>query len=186
MILLHYSMPTNLRERVTLEWWSYESPARSVTACTPACGEGIGKIKPLFTPSHPPASAHPLPPCARWGGAGTAFATACAPHPVAPASPPAVVPSSSAPSGGRLAQPALAASRRRLALRGLSAGQAAPLGLRGGQWFQQQLAGPAVDGFGQGLPGLHLRGAAIVLHPHRTIEDQGCRPPACGACSPAR
>src|SRR5262249_17984809 len=37
-----------------------------------------------------------------------------------------------------------------------------------------------------GLPGLHLRGAAIVLHPHRTIEDQGCRPPACGACSPAR
>src|SRR5215470_14903712 len=22
-------MPTNLRERVTLEWWSYESPARS-------------------------------------------------------------------------------------------------------------------------------------------------------------
>ena len=28
--------------------------------------EGIGKIKPLFTQSHPPASAHPLPPCARW------------------------------------------------------------------------------------------------------------------------
>ena len=28
---------------------------------------GIGKIKPLFTQSHPPASAHPLPPCARWG-----------------------------------------------------------------------------------------------------------------------
>ena len=27
---------------------------------------GIGKIKPLFTPSHPPASAHPRPPCARW------------------------------------------------------------------------------------------------------------------------
>jgi hypothetical protein len=26
---------------------------------------GIGKIKPLFTPSHPPASAHPRPPCAR-------------------------------------------------------------------------------------------------------------------------
>ena len=27
----------------------------------------IGKIKPLFTPSHLPASAHPLPPCSRWG-----------------------------------------------------------------------------------------------------------------------
>jgi hypothetical protein len=26
----------------------------------------IGKIKPLFMQSHPPASAHPLPPCARW------------------------------------------------------------------------------------------------------------------------
>jgi hypothetical protein len=26
----------------------------------------LGKIKPLFTPSHPPACAHPLPPCARW------------------------------------------------------------------------------------------------------------------------
>jgi hypothetical protein len=26
---------------------------------------GIGKIKPLFPPSHPPASAHPRPPCAR-------------------------------------------------------------------------------------------------------------------------
>jgi DDE family transposase len=34
---------------------------------------GIGKIKPLFTPSHPPASVHPLPPPApagahAWGG----------------------------------------------------------------------------------------------------------------------
>jgi hypothetical protein len=27
---------------------------------------GIGKIKPLFTQSHPPASVYPLPPCARW------------------------------------------------------------------------------------------------------------------------
>ena len=26
----------------------------------------IGKIKPLFTQSHLPASAHPLPPCSRW------------------------------------------------------------------------------------------------------------------------
>jgi len=41
-------------------------------------------------------------------------------------------PSSPALSGGRLAQPALAARRRRLALRGLGSGQAAPLGLRGG------------------------------------------------------
>jgi hypothetical protein len=28
--------------------------------------QSIGKIKPLFTQSHPPASAHPLPPCSRW------------------------------------------------------------------------------------------------------------------------
>jgi hypothetical protein len=27
----------------------------------------VGNIKPLFTQSHLPASAHPLPPCARWG-----------------------------------------------------------------------------------------------------------------------
>ena len=27
----------------------------------------IGKIQPLFAPSHPLAGAHPLPPCARWG-----------------------------------------------------------------------------------------------------------------------
>src|SRR5215510_6325247 len=52
--------------------------------------------------------------------------------PVAPASPTEVSPISPAPSGGRLAQPALAARRRRLALRGLGDGQAAPLGLRGG------------------------------------------------------
>ena len=65
------------------------------------------------------------------GGAGTACATAGAP-PVAPAPPTEVSPSSPTPSGGRLAQPALAARRRRLALRGLGDGQAAPLGLRGG------------------------------------------------------
>ena len=53
-------------------------------------------------------------------------------HPVAPAPPPEVSPSSPALSGGRLAPPALAARRRRLALRGLGDGQAAPLGLRGG------------------------------------------------------
>jgi hypothetical protein len=53
-------------------------------------------------------------------------------HPVAPAPPTEVSPSSPALSGGRLAQPALAARRRRLALRGLGDGQAAPLGLRGG------------------------------------------------------
>ena len=53
------------------------------------------------------------------------------PHPVAPAPPPEVSPSSPARRGGRLAQPALAARRRRLALRGLGDGQAAPLGLRG-------------------------------------------------------
>src|SRR5262245_36340926 len=29
-------------------------------------GGSIGKIQPLFRPSHPPVSAHPLPPCARW------------------------------------------------------------------------------------------------------------------------
>ena len=158
---------------------------------------GIGKIKPLFTQSHPPASAHPLPPCARWcprlgaahpphaarlaqalpgrarrrppprraspvgsrqatgprrrarpgrrpgsqrgwgGSGGTAarerpFPPRAPTHPVAPAPPTEVSPSSPAPSGGRLAQPALAARRRRLALRGLGDGQAAPLGLRGG------------------------------------------------------
>jgi predicted nucleotidyltransferase len=27
-------MPTKLPERAILEWWSYESPARSATACT--------------------------------------------------------------------------------------------------------------------------------------------------------
>jgi hypothetical protein len=162
---------------------------------------GIGKIKPLFTQSHPPASAHPLPPCARWcprlGSARTPHAARLAPalpgrarrcphprrarpggsqqatgprrrarpgrrpgsqrgwsgsggtaarerplpplaptHPVAPAPPPEVAPSSPARSGGRLAQPALAARRRRLALRGLGDGQAAPLGLRGGGLIQ--------------------------------------------------
>jgi hypothetical protein len=28
--------------------------------------QSIGKIKPLFTQSHLPASAYPLPPCSRW------------------------------------------------------------------------------------------------------------------------
>jgi hypothetical protein len=51
-------------------------------------------------------------------------------------------------------------------------------------WIVSQNSIHSVPGLG--LPGLHLRGAAIVLHPHRTIEDQGCRPPACGACSPVR
>src|SRR4030095_4394386 len=31
-----------------------------------ADASSIGKIKPLFTQSHLPASAHPLPPCSRW------------------------------------------------------------------------------------------------------------------------
>ena len=65
------------------------------------------------------------------GGSGTAFATACAHPPVAPAPPTEVSPSSPALRGGRLAQPVLAARRRRLALRGWGDGQAAPLGLRG-------------------------------------------------------
>jgi hypothetical protein len=157
----------------------------------------IGKTKPLFTQSHPPASAHPLPPGARWGprlgsahpphaarlaqalpgrarrrppprrarpvgsqqatgprrrarpgrrpgsqrGWGCSGGTAARERPlpprahthlVAPAPPTEVSPSAPAPSGGRLAQPALAARRRRLALRGWGDGQAAPLGLRGG------------------------------------------------------
>src|SRR4029453_16957048 len=54
-------------------------------------------------------------------------------YPVAPAPPTEVSPSSPALRGGRLAQPALAARRRRLALRGLGDGQAVPLGLRGGR-----------------------------------------------------
>jgi hypothetical protein len=84
-------------------------------------------LRPLVPP---PGVGPPAPRCPP--GAGLARAGAEAPpHPVAPAPPPEVASSSPALSGGRLAQPALAARRRRLALRGLGDGQAAPLGLRG-------------------------------------------------------
>ena len=104
-----------------------------------------GKIKPLFTPPHSPASAHPLPPCATARGRpqltsaqgrppgatrrknkATFHAAPLArvrPPPAPPAPPPEVAPSSPARRGGRLAPPALAARRWRLARRGLGAGQ---------------------------------------------------------------
>jgi hypothetical protein len=71
------------------------------------------------------------------GGAGTAFATAGAHPPCRPRAPargrPQLTSAQWRPPG---AGPALAARRRRLALRGLGDGQAAPLGLRGGGLIQ--------------------------------------------------
>lgn len=93
------------------------------------------RVRPPPVPLRPrvptPGGGPPAPRCPP--GAGLARAGAEAPpHPVAPAPPPEVSPRLPARSGGRLAQPALAARRRRLALRRLGDGQAAPLGLRGG------------------------------------------------------
>ena len=43
-----------------------DAPKIGITLLIKLWVGSIGKRKPLFTQSHPPASAHPLPPCSRW------------------------------------------------------------------------------------------------------------------------
>ena len=66
----------------------------------------IGKIKPLFTPSHPPAA--PLPPCRPPAGASQQLASVTAfPPPASPPTcPPAALPAGARPALERLGLPA--------------------------------------------------------------------------------
>src|SRR5262245_44871495 len=121
-------------------------PTPGVGPPTPHCPPGAGLAR-AGPPWREPAGHRPMPqgtartaagqPGRLGRGGETAarerpFPPRVPTPPVAPAPPTEVSPSSPARSGDRLAQPALVARRRRLALCGLGDGQAAPLGLRGG------------------------------------------------------
>ena len=110
--------------------------------------ESIGKIKPLFTQSHPPAGAHPLPPGARWcprlGAVRPPHAARLAQTLPRQQSPPSSSPPRAAPAApaARHPTPARRASRRRPAacadcarLARLGEPPVAPAGVPGEKWL---------------------------------------------------